>query len=71
MFSAGLTGGSGSFGGLFGAAGNKGGDDGSDDEGEDGDEPEREPSPEADITKSKGNYQYERNYEKVIGVSFY
>lgn len=50
--------------GLF--AANKGGDDeGS--EGEDGEDPQRTPSPEADITKSKGSYKYEVDYEKIAG----
>ena len=66
MFSTSLTGGAGS--GLFGG---KKDDDLSGDDGEEGDdEPQRSPSPEADITKSKGNYQYQRDYEKIIGVSF-
>jgi len=66
LFSSNLTGGSGSFGGLFGGA-NKGGDDGSDDGGEEGDDEPQPPSPEADVTKSKGNYEYKLDYEKVIG----
>jgi len=66
LFSSNLTGGSGAFGGLFGGA-NKGGDDGSDDGGEDGDDEPQPPSPEADVTKSKGNYEYKLDYEKVIG----
>jgi len=42
-------------------------EDGGSEEGEEGDddEPQRSPSPEADITKSKGNYQYQQTYDKI------
>lgn len=53
-------------GGLFGQ--NKGGDEGSDGEEGGDDEVQRTPSPEADVTKSKGSYKYEVDYEKIAGV---
>jgi len=45
-------------------------EDGGSEEGEEGDddEPQRSPSPEADITKSKGNYQYQQTYDKIASV---
>jgi hypothetical protein len=46
----------------------EGSDEEDDEEGDD--EPERSPSPEADVTKSQGNYQYQKDYEKIISVSF-
>lgn len=52
--------------GLFGGQ-KVGADDASD--GEEGDDDvQRTPSPEADVTKSKGSYKYEVDYEKIIGV---
>ena len=47
------------------------GSEGEEDDEEGDDEPQRSPSPEADVSKSKGNYQYQQDYDKIISVKFF